>query len=149
MTEKSRPRGDFWRILPGVLISLIVLAVLIFLIDWQIFFTALKQANYSFLLLALPVYVVSYLVRSRSWHILLMEEPPFKQVFLTEQAGYLMNNVLPFGFIFAGQTQITVGLSSIINAMTPLFAVLVMAAVSVVVAVYVMVAIPVMVGNSL
>lgn len=96
MTEKSRPRGDFWRILPGVLISLIVLAVLIFLIDWQIFFTALKQANYSFLLLALPVYVVSYLVRSRSWHILLMEEPPFKQVFLTEQAGYLMNNVLPF-----------------------------------------------------
>jgi len=40
----------------------------------------------------------------------------------------LLNNVLPFGFIFAGQTQITVGLSSIINAMTPLFTVLVMAA---------------------
>jgi len=39
----------------------------------------------------------------------------------------LLNNVLPFGFIFAGQTQITVGLASIINAMTPLFAVLVMA----------------------
>lgn len=40
----------------------------------------------------------------------------------------LLNNVLPFGFIFAGQTLITVGLSSIINAMTPLFTVLVMAA---------------------
>jgi len=39
----------------------------------------------------------------------------------------LLNNVLPFGFIFAGQTQITVGLSSIINAMTPLFAIVVMA----------------------
>jgi drug/metabolite transporter (DMT)-like permease len=39
----------------------------------------------------------------------------------------LLNNVLPFGFIFAGQTQITVGLSSIINAMTPLFTVVVMA----------------------
>lgn len=39
----------------------------------------------------------------------------------------LLNNVLPFGLIFAGQTQITVGLSSIINAMTPLFTVLVMA----------------------
>lgn len=39
----------------------------------------------------------------------------------------LLNNALPFGFIFAGQTQITVGLSSIINAMTPLFGVLVMA----------------------
>ena len=39
----------------------------------------------------------------------------------------LLNNVIPFGLIFAGQTQITVGLSAIINAMTPLFTVLVMA----------------------
>ncbi|CAN0377815.1 unnamed protein product, partial [Discosporangium mesarthrocarpum] len=40
----------------------------------------------------------------------------------------LLNNVLPFGLLFAAQTQITVGLTSIINAMTPLFTVLVMAA---------------------
>ena len=39
----------------------------------------------------------------------------------------LLNNVIPFGLIFAGQTHITVGLSSIINAMTPLFAVIVLA----------------------
>lgn len=39
----------------------------------------------------------------------------------------LLNNILPFGLIFAGQTLITVGLSSIINAMTPLFTVVVMA----------------------
>lgn len=39
----------------------------------------------------------------------------------------LLNNVIPFGLIFAGQTQISVGLSAIINAMTPLFTVLVMA----------------------
>jgi len=39
----------------------------------------------------------------------------------------LLNNAIPFGFIFAGQLHITVGLSSIINAMTPLFTVIVMA----------------------
>jgi drug/metabolite transporter (DMT)-like permease len=39
----------------------------------------------------------------------------------------LLNNVLPFGFIFWGQTYITVGLSSIINAMTPLCAIIVLA----------------------
>jgi len=39
----------------------------------------------------------------------------------------ILNNVIPFTFIFAGQLHITVGLSSIINAMTPLFTVLVMA----------------------
>jgi drug/metabolite transporter (DMT)-like permease len=40
----------------------------------------------------------------------------------------VLNNVLPFAFIFAGQTFITVGLSSIINAMTPLMTLIVMAA---------------------
>src|SRR5262245_65882896 len=40
----------------------------------------------------------------------------------------LFNNVLPFACIFAGQTVITVGLSSIINAMTPLVTLTVMAA---------------------
>jgi len=39
----------------------------------------------------------------------------------------LLNNVIPFSLIFFGQTHITVGLSSIINAMTPLFSVIVMA----------------------
>jgi len=89
-------RKDFWRILPGVLISLVALAVLFALIDWPIFVAALKKADYRYLLLALPIYIVSYMVRSRGWHILLMEEPPYKLVFFTEQAGYLMNNVLPF-----------------------------------------------------
>ena len=39
----------------------------------------------------------------------------------------LLNNALPFGFIFAGQTFVSVGLAAIINALTPLFTVLVMA----------------------
>ena len=39
----------------------------------------------------------------------------------------LLNNALPFGLIFAGQTYVTVGLAAILNALTPLFTVLVMA----------------------
>ncbi len=39
----------------------------------------------------------------------------------------LLNNALPFGFLFAGQTYVSVGLAAIINALTPLFTVLVMA----------------------
>ena len=89
-------RKNFWRILPGVLVSLVALGVLFTLIDWPIFVAALKKADYRYLFLALPIYIVSYMVRSRGWHILLMEEPPYKLVFFTEQAGYLMNNVLPF-----------------------------------------------------
>jgi drug/metabolite transporter (DMT)-like permease len=40
----------------------------------------------------------------------------------------LVNNVLPFSLIVAGQTYIPSGLASILNATTPLFTVLVMAA---------------------
>ena len=39
----------------------------------------------------------------------------------------LLNNVLPFSFLNAGQTMVSVGLASIMNAMTPLFTALVMA----------------------
>jgi uncharacterized protein (TIRG00374 family) len=101
MTESAPASADtsrkgYWRILPGVLVSLVALGVLFTLIDWSTFIAALQKADYRYLLLALPIYVISYLVRSRAWHILLMEEPPYKLVFFTEQAGYLMNNVLPF-----------------------------------------------------
>lgn len=39
----------------------------------------------------------------------------------------VLNNAVPFGLLFVAQTMITVGLASIINAMTPLFTVIVMA----------------------
>ncbi len=39
----------------------------------------------------------------------------------------LLNNAVPFSFLNAGQTMVSVGLASIINGMTPLFTVLVMA----------------------
>lgn len=39
----------------------------------------------------------------------------------------LLNNALPFGLLFAGQTFVSVGLAAILNALTPLFTVLVMA----------------------
>ena len=38
----------------------------------------------------------------------------------------LLNNAVPFSFLNAGQTMVSVGLASIINGMTPLFTVLVM-----------------------
>lgn len=40
----------------------------------------------------------------------------------------LLNNVIPFGFLFAAQTLISAGLTSIVNAMTPLFTIVVMVA---------------------
>jgi uncharacterized protein (TIRG00374 family) len=91
-----KTRNDFWRILPGILISLTALGLIFYFIDWQSFLEALKRANYSFFLIALPVYLVSFTFRALAWYTLLKEEVSFKKIFLTMNAGYLLNNVLPF-----------------------------------------------------
>ncbi len=100
MIENAPPddarNQDFWKILPGLLISLIALGILFYIVDWQEFGMALRHANYGYLLLSLPIYLLSYLTRSRAWQITLLEEAPFKKVFLIQQAGYLLNNILPF-----------------------------------------------------
>ena len=98
MTEQqtSGSRRDLYRILPGILISLAALAVIGVIVDWGDLFTALKGAEYKYLLLGLPIYIVSYGFRAQAWRILLMEGASFRQVFLTMQAGYFLNNVLPF-----------------------------------------------------
>jgi glycosyltransferase 2 family protein len=96
MTEKPASNKDIWRILPGILISLIALAVVFLFVEWPEVVTALQQARYEYLLLALPVYLFSYVLRTWAWRTTLMEEISFKRVFLTLNAGYLLNNVLPF-----------------------------------------------------
>ncbi len=100
MIENTPPADvrnqDFWKIVPGLLVSLIALAALFFLGDWPKFLAALQLAELQFIWWALPVHSVSYFTRARGWHLILLEEPPYKKVFFTMQAGYLLNNVLPF-----------------------------------------------------
>jgi len=40
--------------------------------------------------------LISYITRSRSWQVILLKAAPLKAVFLTEQIGYLLNNLFPF-----------------------------------------------------
>ncbi len=59
--------------------------------------------------LAVPMLGLSMAVGHRMW--------------LAFLAMGLLNNLVPFGLIFWGQTQIAIGLAAIINATTPLFGV--------------------------
>jgi uncharacterized protein (TIRG00374 family) len=92
----AEPRRLAWgRILPGLLVSLVAVAALLVLVDRGAFWSALRQADYRQLLLAVPVYLLAYLARARAWHLLLKEEAPFRRVFFVMQSGYLFNNLLP------------------------------------------------------
>ncbi len=94
---KRETRHSTWRqVLPGLLVSLAVLAGLFRFFDWQDVILALRQGEWAYLLLALPFYLLSYLLRSLAWRTILQEAAPLRQVFLTMHVGYLLNNVLPF-----------------------------------------------------
>lgn len=82
--------------LPGIIISALALVVLFRLFDWQEVWGALQQADWHWLLLALPVYVFSYFVRALAWYLMLQKVVPYRQVFFAMHAGYLLNNLLPF-----------------------------------------------------
>lgn len=89
--------GRVWlRMLPGLLVSAVVLLVLFRLFDWRDVVAALRQGDPRFILLALPFYLLSYLMRSLAWRTILQETAPLRDVFLTMHSGYLLNNVLPF-----------------------------------------------------
>lgn len=87
--------SDLKRILPGVLISTVALVLIFVMVDFQDVIFALSQAEYKYLLIGIPVYMTGYVFRALAWRALLRNEVSFREVFLTMQAGYLLNNILP------------------------------------------------------
>jgi uncharacterized protein (TIRG00374 family) len=78
------------------LISLLSLAAILYLIDFQQLGAALRQANLIFLVAGIFITVLWLAVRALAWLTLLRNRTPYMQVFWALNAGYLLNNVLPF-----------------------------------------------------
>jgi glycosyltransferase 2 family protein len=89
-------RSAFIRILPGLIISLVSLAIVLHFADFQQFLEALHLANYTLLAVYFLISLVWLLVRAVVWRTLLQEKATFSQAFLTINEGYLLNNLLPF-----------------------------------------------------
>jgi uncharacterized protein (TIRG00374 family) len=83
-------------VVPGLVISLVSLAIVFSLIDLQKFAEAIQQANYAYLA-ASAVLSASWLgVRAVVWRTLLRERASYADVFWTLNEGYVLNNILPF-----------------------------------------------------
>ncbi|MDD5466411.1 MAG: lysylphosphatidylglycerol synthase transmembrane domain-containing protein [Anaerolineales bacterium] len=92
----TEQRGDWRHILPGVVISGIAIGVLIFLADLELFIGALRLADYRMVLAAMFLTLVWLAVRGIVWLLLLEGQATYRQVFITINEGYLLNNLLPF-----------------------------------------------------
>jgi len=87
---------DVKRWLPGALVSILLIAGILYFVDFREMLEAIRSANYLILGLALPLSFVWMAVRAIVWRTLLRERASYRDVFLTEGEGYLLNTFLPF-----------------------------------------------------
>lgn len=92
----SESRNNLKRILPGVLISILLIAAILYFVDIQTTLNALRNANYWLIGVAFVLAFVWLAVRAIVWRTLLRDKPTYKDVFYTVGEGYLLNNFLPF-----------------------------------------------------
>ena len=87
---------DFRRMLPGLLISLALIAAILYFVDLKAMVEAVKAANYAILALVFVMGILWLMVRGLVWRTLLRERVSYRDTFLTLMEGYLLNNFLPF-----------------------------------------------------
>ena len=87
---------DAKRWLPGALVSIILIAAILAVVDLRAMVTAIRNANYFMLLIALVIGFIWFAVRASIWRTLLRNRPSYSDVFWTVGEGYILNNFLPF-----------------------------------------------------
>ena len=84
------------RWLPGALISISLIAAILYFVDIKTTWNAMLQANYVLIGISFILSFVWLAVRAIVWRTLLRDKPTYMDVFYTEGEGYLLNNFLPF-----------------------------------------------------
>jgi uncharacterized protein (TIRG00374 family) len=86
-----------WKFWVGLLISIFFLVVALRGLDLAAFWQILRQANYWWLALAVPVYFVGVWLRTIRWRTMLLHLRPIPpaRLFPTVVIGYMGNNVYP------------------------------------------------------
>lgn len=87
---------DIKRWLPGALISIALIAAILYFVDFQKMWNSIQNADYRLIGIAFFLSFVWLAVRAKVWQTLLRDKPTYKDVFLTVGEGYLLNNFLPF-----------------------------------------------------
>lgn len=87
---------DVKRWLPGALISILLVAAILYFVDLRLMLDAMRNANYGLLLIAFAIGFLWLAVRAIVWRTLLRNRPAYSDVFWTVGEGYLLNNFLPF-----------------------------------------------------
>src|SRR5919106_3897314 len=87
---------DIKRWLPGALISILLIAAILYFVDLRAMLNAIRNADYGLLSIALAIGFLWMAIRGLVWRTLLRNRASYLDVFFTIGEGYLLNNFLPF-----------------------------------------------------
>lgn len=84
------------RWLPGTLVSILLIAAILYFVDLSQVFNAIRSADYGLLAIAALLSFAWMFVRGVVWRTLLRGRPSYRDTMLALSEGYLLNNFLPF-----------------------------------------------------
>ena len=87
---------DWKRWLPGAIVSVVLIAAILSVVDLRKMVDAIRHANYFLLTIAVVMGFIWIAVRAQVWRTLLRDKPSYSDTFWTVGEGYLLNNFLPF-----------------------------------------------------
>ncbi len=87
---------DIKRWLPGAVISLLLIAAILYFVDLGAMVNAIRHANYALLGIGILIGFIWIAVRAIVWRTLLRNRASYSDVLFTVGEGYLLNNFLPF-----------------------------------------------------
>jgi glycosyltransferase 2 family protein len=89
-------RNNLKRILPGAIISIALIAAILYFVDFQTMWESIKNANYRILAGSVVLSFVWMFNRAKVWQTLLRDKPKYVDVLFAASEGYLLNALLPF-----------------------------------------------------
>lgn len=87
---------DIKRWLPGAIVSILLIAAILYFVDLRAMVDAIRKANYALLAIVFLLGFAWIFIRALVWRTLLRNRASFSDVFWTIGEGYLLNNFLPF-----------------------------------------------------
>ncbi|CAG0950781.1 hypothetical protein ANAEL_00056 [Anaerolineales bacterium] len=87
---------DIKKWLPGALVSILLIAAILYFVDVRATWNAIRNANYRILAGSAVLSFIWMFIRAKVWQTLLRDKPRYVDVMFTVSEGYLLNNFLPF-----------------------------------------------------
>ncbi len=87
---------DIKRLIPGALVSIILIGAILYLVDFQTMWNAIRAADYRLLAGSAFLSFLWMCNRAKVWQTLLRDKPKYMDVLFAASEGYLLNAFLPF-----------------------------------------------------